>query len=277
MSNNLMLNRDPQTAQQGFSLIELLVVIAVIAILAAIIFPVFFTAKEKSRQATVISNYSKINAAVARYELDHRNQAPDILFAYPDSTKAALQADGFVLSEPPGLYPSYESDASVFQDPNNTVTDRTATASVFVNGLTSDGALIKSASKVALYTFDGLDLSPMMTGASAVDTTRLVPRYQRAWTSLTKDPGDPLPGGLTPDVYQRQMAIQSAPGGAYVTCTTYHVKAANKVLVLFHSGSAKTVDAAQFFGAPAETTDDIGVTAGGVSAANFWKYTPNGY
>jgi len=48
-----------KTPQNGFTLIELLVVIAIISILAAILFPVFATAREKARQTSCASNESR--------------------------------------------------------------------------------------------------------------------------------------------------------------------------------------------------------------------------
>jgi prepilin-type N-terminal cleavage/methylation domain-containing protein/prepilin-type processing-associated H-X9-DG protein len=51
----------------GFTLIELLVVIAIIAILAAILFPVFAKAREKARQTTCLSNQRQIGLALLQY------------------------------------------------------------------------------------------------------------------------------------------------------------------------------------------------------------------
>ncbi len=60
----------------GFTLIELLVVIAIIAILAAILFPVFARAREKARQSTCTSNQRQIAATVMMYAQDHEEMLP---------------------------------------------------------------------------------------------------------------------------------------------------------------------------------------------------------
>lgn len=60
----------------GFTLIELLVVIAIIAILAAILFPVFAKAREKARQATCTSNLKQLGNAVLMYSQDWDGYGP---------------------------------------------------------------------------------------------------------------------------------------------------------------------------------------------------------
>ncbi len=60
----------------GFTLIELLVVIAIIAILAAILFPVFARAREKARATTCLSNQRQIAASIQIYAQDHEETLP---------------------------------------------------------------------------------------------------------------------------------------------------------------------------------------------------------
>ena len=69
--------------RRGFTLIELLVVIAIIAILAAILFPVFAQAREKARQASCLSNTKQIGTATLMYVQDYDEQMP--LSAYLDA------------------------------------------------------------------------------------------------------------------------------------------------------------------------------------------------
>lgn len=62
--------------KRGFTLIELLVVIAIIAILAAILFPVFARAREKARQTSCLSNLKQIMLGVLAYAQDYDERFP---------------------------------------------------------------------------------------------------------------------------------------------------------------------------------------------------------
>jgi prepilin-type N-terminal cleavage/methylation domain-containing protein/prepilin-type processing-associated H-X9-DG protein len=84
----------------GFTLIELLVVIAIIAILAAILFPVFAQARESARKATCLSNLKQIGLSVHMYTQDY------------DGTFPSQQHDGVFVNLPGGpvVYPNTEQN-----------------------------------------------------------------------------------------------------------------------------------------------------------------------
>ncbi|MEN6547258.1 MAG: DUF1559 domain-containing protein [Armatimonadia bacterium] len=74
-------------ARKGFTLIELLVVIAIIAILAAILFPVFAKAREKARQSSCLSNIRQVTTALLSYAQDYDETLPAYYFSYSGVVK----------------------------------------------------------------------------------------------------------------------------------------------------------------------------------------------
>lgn len=70
----MVISRTGRRSTPGFTLIELLVVIAIIAILAAILFPVFAQAREKARAITCLSNSKQQGLAVIMYAQDYDEQ-----------------------------------------------------------------------------------------------------------------------------------------------------------------------------------------------------------
>ncbi len=98
--------------KKGFTLIELLVVIAIIAILAAILFPVFAQAREKARQASCLSNLKQLGTATQLYVDDYDEVLPRLLCnneyygpwtndsSYPFNYKSAEQPNNFRVKLP---------------------------------------------------------------------------------------------------------------------------------------------------------------------------------
>lgn len=82
-------------SKSGFTLIELLVVIAIIAILAAILFPVFAQAREKARATACLSNMKQIGMALNQYLGDWDDTYPWNRFPWPDETRANFMAGNF--------------------------------------------------------------------------------------------------------------------------------------------------------------------------------------
>ncbi len=78
-------------SRRGFTLIELLVVIAIIAILAAILFPVFARAREKARQASCSSNHKQVALGWLMYAQDYDERAPYMNTADPTYGRVWIQ------------------------------------------------------------------------------------------------------------------------------------------------------------------------------------------
>ena len=104
-----------KSVKRGFTLIELLVVIAIIAILAAILFPVFARARENARRASCQSNVKQIALGVFMYAQDYDEKLPQV--------KVNTFANATSLSTPAGwvdaLQP-YLKSTQIFQCPSET-------------------------------------------------------------------------------------------------------------------------------------------------------------
>lgn len=105
--------------RKGFTLIELLVVIAIIAILAAILFPVFAQAKLSAKKASSVSNSKQITLGILQYIADVDDQLPMVEHGAPFSFRATW----------PVLVQPYIKNWQIFRDP----TDGSASDSTYAS------------------------------------------------------------------------------------------------------------------------------------------------
>jgi len=112
--------------RSGFTLIELLVVIAIIAILAAILFPVFAQAREQARKTSCLSNEKQIGLAFLMYAQDYDETLPAIPFGdcatcWPWAAWPGSYDWTGVFTH--GVYP-YTKNRAIYQCPSATENDR---------------------------------------------------------------------------------------------------------------------------------------------------------
>ena len=107
-----MKNFNSRTARSGFTLIELLVVIAIIAILAAILFPVFARARENARRSSCLSNMKQIGLGILQYTQDYDEKYPSRYYGAGGGDAVEYNSWRRV------IYP-YVKSAQIFACPSN--------------------------------------------------------------------------------------------------------------------------------------------------------------
>ena len=215
----------PRGTRRGFSLIELLVVIAIIAILVAILMPVFAGVRRKARETECRENLRQLKIALDLYVENNRGQYPEQLYGYVGN-------ENFLLP--------HVKTKEIFKCPLSPFNTNDNTPAPMINPVTGaaatlpDGTTAKQGFKWSSY---DAGLWPMQAGG------QLVQHYRRQWTT------GPLP--ITGP--KRQLAYRTPDPDTMVTFCLYHIDGAQtgqfnsgQALVLFLNGRVEGIPADRF-------------------------------
>ena len=250
--------REKCTAQRGFTLIELLVVIAIIAILAAIIFPVFNKVREDTRRTKCMQQMHDIGTAVKVYREDMGKYPPVLSsysYYYDNTTKTQLLYDAAPGHSPLDIDQIVKRSLSkqkttvtgkeTFLCPDNVNPVPTAvTNAIYPPNVPLSGQVtILNEKQVSVpayfYTYDSYDVGPALDanyGATPPFNYEL--HYSLDWTGKV-GPNDP----------QNQLKYPNPPeSSTVITWCSYHaaVNHSDIIPVLMLSGNVKPVAANQF-------------------------------
>jgi prepilin-type N-terminal cleavage/methylation domain-containing protein len=253
--------------RSGFTLIELLVVIAIIAILAALLFPVFNRVKVGTRQTTCMSHMHAIYVAASQYKMDE-GDFPIMLLGPAEQVNGLPWAQGD--PQPPVraedmkhafLYKKYIKDIDTFHCPENVKNDQTlaVTASyptsspwnaILPGGLPTIAdfgfkgfAPAIMTRPLYMYAYDSYDATSYLAADGTTNGTYSI-AYSRDWSANV-----PLniPG---PQDAPNQLKYQSPPNDkTIITICNRHVTQARleQCPVLFASGTTRLVPYKKIF------------------------------
>ncbi|BDI29544.1 hypothetical protein CCAX7_15950 [Capsulimonas corticalis] len=214
---------------QGFTLIELLVVIAIIAILAAILFPVFAKAREKARQISCLSNEKQIGLAILQYSQDSDE-------AFPCGTQGTTSAE-LGVGWASQLY-SYVKSTAAFRCPDDATSEVTTTTPHAVPVSFGMNVLMANSTQSA---FVNVSKSVML-----FETVNSPAEITGIWDGTTGDSTSPAADGNTAGyngVGQYATGVMSGAAasvgtgtaGYFATTTGRHTDAANYLMADGHA------------------------------------------
>jgi len=215
------MQREHRSPQSGFTLIELLVVIAIIAILAAILFPVFAQARAKARQTMCLSNTKQMGNAINMYIQDYDEMIP------PRAIRDVVTGNTMEgISWRRLIYP-YVKSADVFTCPSNPNNRNFARDSIDAN-MTAAGVPLAGSPRFRVsYAVNGQDgtLAPMRRSDQAISLA-----------SLNRPSEIILVGEATIDNSELHLGRIANANGSYMQMFSGHSTMANYV---FADGHAK--------------------------------------
>ncbi len=200
---SLRLLRKNERRLLGFTLIELLVVIAIIAVLAAILFPVFAQARSSARKTTAISNLKQIGAALQMYTADYDEHLPNRWPIWNGYREFYWRVEDGDL---PSLLKRYVRNAEVWFSPEDRLSRR-GPSSFAVNGELAPGWMLSKIGRPAeaIYLADRTDLD-LLTIGPVQD-----PPEVYFWWKFCNPPLDQGPADLPRQYDDLMVAAQISP------------------------------------------------------------------
>lgn len=230
---------------QAFTLIELLVVIAIIAILAAILFPVFARARENARRSSCQSNVKQIMLGVMQYTQDYDEKYP---FIYINQTTApASFTPWFAVVQP------YLKSAQILKCPSDTTNTSlygqapcSYMANFAIGGYANDSSVFSNRSLSALaapattvFMADGGSQAGTGTPTPANNSVNET-SVEKPSAFILQDPGANITSGACASCTTQSPAAQPGWGGPRVR----HLQTS---VVGFADGHVKSMRAEQWY------------------------------
>ena len=232
----------------AFTLIELLVVIAIIAILAAILFPVFARARENARRASCQSNLKQVGLGMLQYAQDYDEK-------YVPRSVGASGVDGVAW---PYLLQPYMKSQQIFTCPSNSLA--VADASYFINSSWDAGF---GTNRMGTSYLVNDDISPQpgqFFSAVSLAAVNFPSTTVMAFDGGTNPASDPNPLNWTqknrPFVTRAWVDNNVSSGGSQNDYGGPHPRHLEQANVLFADGHVKSLRTEKFYDASKTTSAD---------------------
>lgn len=197
------LHRTKRRCRPGFTLIELLAVISIIAILAAILFPVFAKARSRARESIALSNLKQIGNALTMYTADYDEHLPNRWPIWNGYGEFYWKVEN---GELPSLLNPYVKNPAVWYSPEDRLSNPGVT-SFALNGELAPGWPLSKIGRPAdaIYLTDRTDLDVLTIGPDH-DSPNIY-----FWWKFCNPPLDRGPADLPRPYDDLMVAVQTSP------------------------------------------------------------------